>query len=78
MFDLNVEARETDNITEALMYVEQIIEINEILSSFASLQSYYPKIMKKCNWLYHYDRTRDDALLVTLVAGYEGAFGPLK
>ena len=78
LFDLNVEVRETDNITEALVHVEQIIEINKKLSSFPSLQTYYTKITKKCNWLYHYDTTRDDALLATLVAGYEGAIDHLS
>ena len=78
VFDLNVEVRETNNITEAFVHVGQIIEINEILSSFPSLQSYYPEITKKCNWLHNYDTTFDDTLQATLVAGYKGAFDHLS
>ena len=78
VFELNADVRETDNMTEAIVYVEQIIEINQKLSSFPSEQSYYTKIKKKCNWLYNYDTTRDDALLQTLVAGKKGTFEHLN
>ena len=78
VFELNAEVWETDNMTEAIVYVEKIIEINQKLSSFPSEQSYYTKIKKKCNWLYNYDTTRDDALLKTLVAGKKGAFEHLN
>ena len=78
VFDLNTEVRETDNTTDTIVYVEQIIEINQKLSSFPSEQSYYTKIKKKCNWLYNYDTTRDDALLQTLIAGKKGTIEHLN